>query len=203
MKFIETIKTNKSSKWTNTCEYIVLHHTASWNAVPWINVAKYLATNPAQVSVHYVVDRNGDIYKLAEDTAICWHAWVSSREWKTDLNKYSIWIEIVSDWVAFTNEQRKSVKELVTYLMNTHSLWSEKVIRHKDIAPLRKIDVWDKFWNNEFITYKDYQASYTLKDDAQLAKDLLIWNWLEWERPATRKEVATMIYRLYKILHNV
>lgn len=201
MKFIETIKTNKLTKWTNTCEYIILHHTASWSSVPGINVVKYLAQNSAQVSVHYVVDRNWDIYKLAEDNAICWHAWVSSWEWKTDLNKYSIWIEIVSDWTIFTEEQRNSVRELVSYLMKQHKLSSDKVIRHKDIAPWRKIDVWDNFWNNEFKTYNDYQNSYSEKDESELAKELWIWNWLEWEKAATRKEVATMVYRLYKILN--
>jgi N-acetyl-anhydromuramyl-L-alanine amidase AmpD len=201
MKFIETIKTSKITKWRNTCEYILLHHTASWSSVPWTNVVKYLAQNSAQVSVHYVVDRNWDVYKLADDKAICRHAWVSSWEWKTDLNKYSIWIEIVSDGTAFTDEQRNSVRELIKYLINKHNLNISKVVRHKDIAPGRKVDVGDNFWNNQFKSYSDYQNSYIEKSESDLAKDLWIWNWLEWDRAATRSEVATMIYRLYTILN--
>lgn len=35
-----------------------------------------------------------------------------------------------------------------------------RIIRHKDIAPRRKNDVADEFWNNEYKTFTDYQNSY-------------------------------------------
>jgi hypothetical protein len=37
-------------------------------------------------------------------------------------------------------------------------------------------------------------------DIAEEAKKLWIRNWEEWERAATRKEVATMLYKLYQLV---
>jgi N-acetyl-anhydromuramyl-L-alanine amidase AmpD len=56
--------------------------------------------------------------------------------------------------------------------MKQHNLSISKVIRHKDIAPGRKIDVGDNFWNNQFKSYLDYQNSYIEKNESDLAKDL-------------------------------
>lgn len=45
--------------------------------------------------MHYCIDENGDKYKLGNDTDILWHAGESSWDGKTDLNKYSIGIEVI------------------------------------------------------------------------------------------------------------
>lgn len=202
MKFIEKYKTNKYSPGLNEMSYLVLHHTASPATQKWLDVVKYLATSTAQVSVHYVVDRNWDVYKLCDDNRIAWHAWVSERLWKKNINDYSIWIEIVSDGNIYTDEQRLATRELVKYLINAHNIPTNWIIRHKDIAPKRKIDVGDNFWNNEYKSFKLYQNSFMVDkiDIAEEAKKLWIRNWEEWERAATRKEVATMLYKLYQLV---
>lgn len=185
----------------NTCQYVVLHHTGKWKG---IDIVKYLATNPAQASCHYVVDVNGDIYQLATDDKCTRHAGVSKRDGKENLNLYSIGIEIVSDGATFTDAQRSAVRDLVWSLIAKYKLWSDRIIRHKDIAPGRKWDVGDNFRNNQFANFAEYQNSYTKKPvsqypDAIEAMKAGIRNGERPKDPATREEVATMIWRATQI----
>jgi len=155
------LETTKKTCGTNTCEYIILHDTAS-DASAESN-AKYLASNPAPASCHYVVGEDGRVWKIGEDTDILWHAGISSWNGKKDMNRYSIGIEIHANKAgdSFTSPQRAATKKLVQSLMQDHKIPPERVIRHKDIAPKRKTDVRDAFWRNEFKTFKDYQKSLT------------------------------------------
>lgn len=175
--FKQTFTTTKKSRGTNTCEYIVLHDTAS-TATAAAN-AKYLATSIAPASAHYVVGYEGEVYKIGQDDQILWHAGESAWEGRTDMNRYSIGIEIHSDGTTFTDPQRAAVKQLVRDLMQTHGIPANRVIRHKDIAPKRKSDVRDAFWQNEYATFADYQNSLTkssimntLKETILLLKEL-------------------------------
>ena len=43
--------------------------------------------------------------------------------------------------------------------MFTFKIPKENVLRHKDIAPNRKNDIADIFWNNKYASWKDYQDS--------------------------------------------
>jgi len=168
MQFDVNKQTNKCSRWINTCEYIVLHHT--WGSLSFNSQVNYLCNNKAQVSCHYVVGQWWEIAKISDDSKITWHAWVSEWDWKKSLNKYSIWIEIVSDWKTYTNKQRDSVKELINYLRAKYSLSVEKIIRHKDIAPWRKIDVDDSFWNTQYSTFDEYRRSFISKTNLKISK---------------------------------
>ena len=92
MKIKQKLFTSNKSKGINTCDYTVLHHTATAEG----SIAGVLRTlTVGAVSCHYVVDTNGDIYQIGEDTDILWHAGVSSWEGKEDMNRYSIGIEII------------------------------------------------------------------------------------------------------------
>lgn len=157
MNIKQQLETKNKSLWINTCEYICLHHTWSLDwTIKW--VLRQLTVWP--VSCHFVVDTNWDIYKIGQLQDRLWHAWVSAWDWKKDMNKYSIGIEIIWPLPWFTNAQRKSVRELVTSLITDLKLPVNRIIRHKDIAPKRKNDVADEFWSNEYKTFTDYQNSY-------------------------------------------
>ena len=73
-------------------------------------------------------------------------------------------IEVVSDGHTFTDPQREAVKELVKNLMKEYAITSDRVIRHKDIAPGRKRDIGDNFWNDQFSSFEEYQKSLDLKE---------------------------------------
>lgn len=152
MKYDLILSTKKKSAWKNTCEMIILHHTAGWT-FKW-NM-EYLANSNKQASAHYVVWQNGEVGKIWEDTDILWQAWTSAWNWKTDLNKYSIWIEIVWPW--FTDIQRDKVDELVLELISKHNIKKENLARHKDIAPWRKVDPDDSLWNTRYPNFEAYK----------------------------------------------
>ena len=158
MNYKQHLVTTNTSWSTNTKEYIVLHHTWTWyNTIR--GVLSRLTTGP--VSAHYVVDTNGDVYKIWSDDDILRHAGQSSREWKTFMNRYSIGIEILGPLPWFTDQQRVSVRKLVLQLMTVHRIPHTKIIRHKDVSPGRKRDIDDAFRDQQYGSFQAYQQSYT------------------------------------------
>lgn len=155
MQFDKVVQTKNKTPWVNRCQYIILHHTGGgtyeWN-INTLSVGK--------VSCHYVVWPYGKIAKIWNDKDILWHAGDSTRWNLKGMNNYSIGIEIVNKEKTFTDEQRRSVKELVSYLMQQYTIPSKNILRHKDIAPWRKVDVYDEFWNNQYKTFDEYQRSF-------------------------------------------
>lgn len=151
----ETYQTKNISPWINTCEYIVLHHT-------WVigegNLPVLLWERAAKVSAHYLIKQDWKVIRLAKDRQITRHAWTSKRDWKTNLNKYSIWIEV--EWPWFNNNQRHKTMELIKSLMMEFNIPSKNIIRHKDITS-RKVDIADEFWNQQYRSYNDFLSSLT------------------------------------------
>lgn len=157
MVYKQELKTNNKSKWVNTREFIIVHHTwTKQGTIKWV-----LRTLTVwNVSVHYVVDFNWDKYKIWNTTDILRHCWVSEWKGRKNMNFYSIWIEVVWwVWEVFPREQRQAVRDLIQHLMQTFNIPKENVLRHKDIAPWRKTDISDTFWNHWFKSWKEYQDS--------------------------------------------
>jgi len=48
------------------------------------------------------------------------------------------------------------VNELVVFLAREHNIPKQNILRHKDIAPGRKTDIADTFWNTNFSSYSEY-----------------------------------------------
>lgn len=137
-------------------DMLVLHATATPDLEKTFG---YLidAIGPAPVSAHYVIDRDGTIYQLVDESKRAWHAGVSRWGKITeDLNSHSIGIEFqcpaVSDTElgTFTSEQIESGLLLCQEIIERHHIPLCNVVAHSDIAPERKIDPgchfpWDKF----------------------------------------------------------
>lgn len=185
-------RTNNTSWKRNTKEYIVLHHTATWHwTIAWVLNA--FKRSGSLVSAHYVIDTNWDLYKFNSDNDILWHAWISEWEWKTGLNKYSIWIEIIGPLPWFTTAQKKTFRDLTKSLMLQYNIPSQKIIRHKDIAPNRKVDINDSFWNDDYNTREDFQRSFDLIKTYQFTED---------DKVVDLETVILMCSTLNKKLHN-
>src|SRR6266540_7112287 len=88
---------NKWTKRTQPIKYIVLHTTGGTDSRVWLG--KWNRKNPASdqndVSIHYLVFRDGTTYQIAPDDARAWHVGVSQMpDGETDGNGYSLGIEM-------------------------------------------------------------------------------------------------------------
>ena len=162
--------------WKNTCQYIILHHTAT---VEWTTqwVLDWLNKRDDFASCHFLVDDLWRAYKMGQPTDILWHAGVSAWWNLKDMNPYSIWIEIIwpgRNW-WFTDLCFAKVCDLVKYLRNALNIPLENVIKHSDITQLnwnsekkilrdwvsavRKWDLAPSFRHNRwYATYMDFRA---------------------------------------------
>lgn len=209
MEYKQILTTKNKTAGTNTCQFVILHHTAT--AEGTIKGVLNTLTTGA-VSCHYVVDINGYVYKIGNDKDILWHAGESAWGNLKNMNAYSIWIEVI--WPlkngGFTDDQRKSVENIIKELAKKYAIPKENILRHKDIAPKRKTDIADSFWNvywkswdefkNNLFTNKPIMAKtkYTdLKNKvvAELAaKGLKPVFWaFEGDQPLTEQETKELI----------
>jgi len=108
MQFIHE-KTKNKSIGTNTCQYVLLHHTG---AVGDGNISAGRG-EAGQVSFHYLVRQNGDIYKFGEHTDILRHAGESTWEGLVGMNQYSIGVEVESKGDVYTEKQKSSTNALI------------------------------------------------------------------------------------------
>ena len=128
-------------------EMLVLHYTGMETTQAALD---RLRDPAAEVSAHYVIDEDGEIYSLIDEDKRAWHAGVSSWKGKTDINSRSIGIEIANPGhefgrPAFPEKQILSVITLSKDIIERHSILSENIVGHSDIAPLRKRDPGEMF----------------------------------------------------------
>ncbi|GIL39772.1 N-acetylmuramoyl-L-alanine amidase [Rhodospirillales bacterium TMPK1] len=126
---------------------LVLHYTGMRDAA---SALARLCDPASQVSAHYVVDEDGTIYRLVEETQRAWHAGVSQWRDIRDVNSRSIGIEIVNPghdfaYHPFPAAQMAAVADLAHDILGRHPIPPRNVVGHSDIAPARKIDPGEKF----------------------------------------------------------
>ncbi len=100
------------------------------------------------VSAHYVIGRDGKIYQLVNETDNSYHAGKSSLpDGTTNVNSCSIGIELMTSYTESpTKEQEASLLKLINNLKKRYSI--KYVLRHSDIAPVRKTDPWNFDWES-------------------------------------------------------
>jgi len=122
---------------TAAIEYIILHYTE----MPFSEALSKLTDVSSQVSCHYLIREDGQIFQLVSDDLIAWHAGESSWKDSVKLNQNSIGIELDNLGKGpFTNNQMQACLQLCHYLTNKHNIDTANIIGHSDIAPARKID---------------------------------------------------------------
>lgn len=99
------------------------------------------------VAAHYIIGRDGDIYKLVEEKNIAYHAGVSKvPDGRDNVNNFSIGIEMVGNRTdGYTEKQYEAVLKLVDDIKKRYDI--RYVLGHKDIAPDRKDDPWLFDWS--------------------------------------------------------
>lgn len=100
------------------------------------------------VSSHYVIGRDGTIYKLVDEKNIAFHAGNSTLpDGRKGVNSFSIGIELMdSIGDSPTEVQIRSLTDLVKDIESRYRI--NYVLRHSDIAPGRKTDPWNMNWED-------------------------------------------------------
>ena len=151
---------------TMTPTVIVLHYTAS-GGENGEGDASYLSRASSRASAQVVVGRVGDVHQLMPLNNIAWHAGKSSHNGVSDVNAFSIGIEIDNwgwlkngkshagvripedhifrgtrsghdEWEAYKPAQLDSVEEVIAAICEEYPI--EDIVGHEDIAPGRKQD---------------------------------------------------------------
>ena len=128
-------------------DMIVLHYTGMQTG----DAALARLRDPeAKVSSHYLVEEDGQVYRLVDEDHRAWHAGVSQWGGQGTLNDCSIGIEIVNpghEWGyrAFPGPQMASVELLVADIVRRRAIPVERIVGHSDIAPTRKEDPGELF----------------------------------------------------------
>lgn len=113
--------TNQDSRNGQPITGIVLHYTTDRNvhgSIEWF-------LNPeAQVSAHYIVDRDGTIFQVVADDRKAWHCWHN--------NTNTIGIEHVAQpGDTLTTLQEKSTVALIKYLKDAYKIPNDKINGHR------------------------------------------------------------------------
>lgn len=128
-------------------DMIVLHYTGMQTGAAAL---ERLRDTEAKVSSHYLIEEDGQVYRLVNEDRRAWHAGVSHWAGVDTLNGCSIGIEIVNpghEWGyrAFPEVQMQAVERLVADIIRRRAIPLERVVGHSDIAPTRKDDPGELF----------------------------------------------------------
>ena len=122
---------------------IVIHYTGMKN----VKMALERLCSPEfEVSSHYLISAQGEIFQLVSEDRRAWHAGVSYwRGWR-DINSKSIGIELENDGdQPFPFPQMTSLISLCKDIQRRWVIWPFNVLGHSDIAISRKLDPGKKF----------------------------------------------------------
>ena len=128
-------------------DMLVLHYTGMSSAQ---SAVKELCDPNKKVSAHYLVDEDGTCFQLVDEANRAWHAGESSWAGNSDVNGWSIGIELVNPgheigYRPFPETQMSSLETLVTSILSRHSIPAHKILGHSDVAPSRKRDPGELF----------------------------------------------------------
>jgi len=98
------------------------------------------------VSAHYLIGRDGNVYRLVDEKNVAYHAGKSSLpDGRTGINSCSIGIELVCSFTEpITEPHMESLVKLTNEIQSRYKI--KYVLRHSDIAPGRKTDPWNFDW---------------------------------------------------------
>ena len=117
---------------------LIIHYTEMKSAEDAID---RLCSSEAQVSAHYLISKQGEIFSLVAEEKRAWHAGVSYWRGRNAVNDFSIGIELDNNGSEeFSSELMQSLILLLTYLRDKYNIHNSNIIGHSDIAPTRKVD---------------------------------------------------------------
>lgn len=112
-----------------------------------------------QVSSHFLIRRDGQLFQFVSGLARAWHAGISSFHGQDGCNDYSIGIELEGcDTSPFSEAQYHSLEQLTHCLLRHFPI--QYIAGHQDIAPGRKTDPGPFF---EWARYQQSLSGWTVE----------------------------------------
>ncbi len=147
MQIIARPSPNYTDRMPGPIDMLVLHYTGMASGE---DALARLCDPAAQVSAHYLIDEDGQIYQLVAEKKRAWHAGVSCWAGERDINSRSIGIELVNPghelgYRNFPELQMRRLAELCHEILLRHPIPPHRVLGHSDVAPGRKRDPGELF----------------------------------------------------------
>lgn len=126
-----------------TVDVVVVHSANAEFGEPYNPQGVYDTFKKYNVTPHYMIGRNGTIYKLADENVLAHHAGVSKMaDGRESVNHFSIGIELINSKIDYpTHAQYVALANLIKDIKTRHKI--KYIVGHKDIAPTRKTDPWN------------------------------------------------------------
>lgn len=126
---------------------LLLHYTDMASAE---EACAWLCNPLSKVSCHYLIDVDGGITQMVDESLRAWHAGQSMWKGERDINSTSIGIEVQNpghdhDYPDFPSVQMAAVAALGRDIAARHAIPPAHVLAHSDVAPRRKRDPGEKF----------------------------------------------------------
>lgn len=129
-------------------DLLVIHGTAgsdqgdlSWCRTP-------APANPAPVSYHYLILRDGTVHRLVQEERRAWHSGASSWQGRADCNNYAIGVGLSNKGPGeeYTKAQLMALVALTLDILRRNpAITRERIVAHAAVAPGRKTDPWAHF----------------------------------------------------------
>ncbi len=141
MTILERLSPNFNDRGGHSIDCIVIHDTecsTAKSALDWFE------STASKVSAHYVVDRDGTVYRCVRDVDRAWHAGQSSLKGREDVNSFSLGVELVGFCTEpYPDAQIDTTVELCVELCRRYpAITVDRIVGHEEIAipPGRKKD---------------------------------------------------------------
>jgi N-acetylmuramoyl-L-alanine amidase len=147
LDIISSPSPNHDSRIGQEIDMLVLHYTGMPSAQDAIT---RLRDSESKVSSHYVIDEDGSIHALVNESERAWHSGVSYWRGHTNINQRSVGIEIVNPghefgYRRFPDAQMEAVAALSKEIQRRHDIPARNIVGHSDVAPQRKEDPGELF----------------------------------------------------------
>jgi len=129
-------------------DILVIHYTGMTSAHAAL---ERLTDARAQVSAHYLIDEDGSVVQLVDETKRAWHAGISMWRGRSGVNGRSIGIELVNPghefgYRPFPDAQMRALEDLAAAILARHpAIVAANIVGHSDVAPTRKNDPGELF----------------------------------------------------------
>lgn len=159
MSFDNRPSPNRSSRKGFPVGMVVIHGDAGksdMGTVSWLQNPK------SRVSYHYLVGRDGTVYRFVPETDKAWHA--GKSEWKGasvhgSLNPVSVGVAFANDGgEPYKPVQYKVGGKLVADICARHDIQLRNIRGHYEVSPGRKSDPWSHFDWGEFYRHLGLSA---------------------------------------------